>query len=318
MYIESGDATYLEQVELSLQKIRNNLNYLLDESREDVMMSTALFNMYYRPPLEVRTSLNKYLNAIDKMISVPPDQLNETDLTAERQYILNNVTPVLFKLDSVVHQYELESVDTIERLRTLELLLIASFLFCIVIMLFVFIIPWLKKNREKHALLLAAASSDHLTKLLNRKALSELKEMIFEESKHTNTPLSALMIDIDYFKQVNDQYGHSMGDKVLMAMSNIICKGIRETDYCFRYGGEEFLVVLPQTNLEQALLVAKKIHEHVKGATIENDDVSINVTLSIGVSTKDQGDDYLNEVIERADFAMYRAKNQGRDRIVHC
>lgn len=317
MYSKSGEEDHREQVQLALKKITYNLNYLLDESREHVMMSEALFDMYYRPPLEVRTSLKQYLAAVNAVIAVPPEQLNTTDLNAEIQYILANVTPLLNKLDTVVHQYELEAIKTVERLSTLELVLKVSFILCSGIILFVYIVPWFMKIRAKHAHLHAAASSDHLTKLLNRNALSELGESIFQDSHNSAGQLSALIIDIDYFKQVNDTYGHAAGDKVLVKVSDLICDGLRENDYCFRYGGEEFLVLLPQTNMEQAIIVAEKIREQIKATELQVDDTTLNVTLSIGVSIKHSKDRNLNDLIERADISMYRAKNQGRDRIIY-
>jgi len=124
------------------------------------------------------------------------------------------------------------------------------------------------------------------------------------------------MLDIDFFKSINDTHGHAIGDKVLKTMANIIKKQLREYDIASRYGGEEFCILLPQTKIEEASIVAQRLRAAVESTQINIDeDKNINITISIGLSQlreKDKAED----LYKRADKALYDAKNRGRNRVV--
>lgn len=154
---------------------------------------------------------------------------------------------------------------------------------------------------------------DFLTGLHNRRKFSEYVEYLFKQSKRNQQPYTVMMIDIDYFKKVNDNYGHEMGDHVLKKIAQILTDSIRQTDFVARLGGEEFIVVLPSTTLEGANLVAEKIRQSVERATIiENH----SLTISIGISVASEHDLKANDTVLRADKCLYLAKEQGRNRIV--
>ena len=160
-----------------------------------------------------------------------------------------------------------------------------------------------------------AAVTDELTKLPNRKGFDEALRIEIERAARYHKPLSLLMIDLDHFKQVNDEYGHPVGDKVLVEIANVIKTVIRVLDIPARWGGEEFMVILPETNWEGAVLAAKKI-----GRQIEEYEILINngkilqKTVSIGVADWDQKLT-LEELERRVDVALYQAKNLGRNTV---
>ncbi|WP_406606988.1 GGDEF domain-containing protein [Candidatus Infernicultor aquiphilus] len=131
------------------------------------------------------------------------------------------------------------------------------------------------------------------------------------------TPLSLLMFDIDYFKIVNDTYGHSVGDKLLANVAKITLSSIREGDILLRYGGEEFLCVLPGANQHDAAIVAERMRIMVMDSHVKNLEQEIKVTISIGVATYPH-DNIFNsdQLIKLSDEAMYVAKNTGRNRMV--
>lgn len=154
---------------------------------------------------------------------------------------------------------------------------------------------------------------DFLTGLHNRRKFSEYIEYLFKQLKRNQQPYTVMMIDIDYFKKVNDNYGHEMGDHVLKRVAQILIESIRQTDFVARLGGEEFIVVLPSTTLDGATLVAEKIRQSVERSTIiENHPL----TISIGISVASEHDLKANDTVLRADKCLYLAKEQGRNRIV--
>jgi len=161
----------------------------------------------------------------------------------------------------------------------------------------------------------AAAYKDPLTGLGSRRALEMTMERDIGLAARHQYPVSVLVIDIDYFKMINDTYGHSTGDKVLRATAQALQKELRLTDPAFRYGGEEFVVILNKTDVNGALGLAERIRQHIEANTLQITGKAINVTASIGIATVEPGDD-MNSLFERADRALYQAKCSGRNRCV--
>ena len=124
------------------------------------------------------------------------------------------------------------------------------------------------------------------------------------------------MIDADHFKAVNDQYGHLTGDQVLKEISNIIQENVREIDIVGRFGGEEFCVILPDTELGGSQVVAERIRKSAQKRVIKAYDSSLHVTLSIGLAVYPSDGKVLEELMDKADWALYRAKSQGRNCVV--
>ena len=125
---------------------------------------------------------------------------------------------------------------------------------------------------------------------------------------------SVAMLDIDHFKQVNDQYGHRMGDRVLAKLASILLKGLRPYDKLFRYGGEEFVTMFPNTPVETALIIAERMRKNVEEASFEIDGLPVRMSISIGIAAIDAAIS-VEATIERADAAMYVAKQQGRNQV---
>ena len=152
---------------------------------------------------------------------------------------------------------------------------------------------------------------DQLTEVYNRNILKEISnssnnKLTFQDG----IPVSALLMDLDFFKKVNDRYGHEAGDTVLIHLAKTVKNQVRATDYVIRWGGEEFLVLMPGCPMEQAVRIAEKIRE-----TIQDSDSGVcNITVSIGVAEYAGGD--YHQLIKDADEAMYKAKSNGRNRVV--
>jgi diguanylate cyclase (GGDEF)-like protein len=155
---------------------------------------------------------------------------------------------------------------------------------------------------------------DELTQLANRRFFMETAELEIQRSHRYGRPLSILIADLDYFKQVNDTYGHISGGTVLETIGRILRTDIRETDMAARLGGEEFCILLPETDLTDAERTAEHIRTTVGSCNIEISGKSIHVTLSLGVAQLKNGET-LQKLISRADQALYRAKSSGRNRV---
>ncbi|EED34011.1 GGDEF domain protein [gamma proteobacterium NOR5-3] len=163
------------------------------------------------------------------------------------------------------------------------------------------------KNEELDHL----ASVDKLTDTFNRRALDKALLAELERADRYQRPLSILLMDIDLFKQVNDEYGHLTGDKVLVTLSQTIRENLRASDILGRWGGEEFLVICPETDLEQARNVAEKVRQAIEGTDFE---LGKTITISIGLSVLIEGTS-AESLVAEADKALYQAKSQGRNRV---
>lgn len=155
------------------------------------------------------------------------------------------------------------------------------------------------------------ASHDPLTGLLNRAALEQLRASSGAMKRLDAGPYALMLIDVDHFKQVNDRHGHLLGDRALRAVAEALHEAIREGDVAVRYGGEEFLLVLPATRLDGAAEVGERIRDAVARVALP-----FPLTVSVGVAAGEPGVDTPEAVFERADQALYRAKAAGRDRLV--
>jgi len=171
------------------------------------------------------------------------------------------------------------------------------------------------RNALMYQAAVAAAYQDPLTGLGSRRALEMTMERDIGLAARHQYPVSVLVIDVDFFKKINDTYGHSIGDKVLRATARAIQTELRLTDPAFRYGGEEFVVILNKTGLKGALGLAERIREHIADNALQITGKTINVTVSVGIATVEPGDD-MSSLFERADRALYQAKCSGRNRCV--
>jgi len=164
--------------------------------------------------------------------------------------------------------------------------------------------------------LLDQSRRDFLTKALNRRAFEGIVEGEWSRALRHDHPTSFLIVDIDHFKKVNDQYGHSAGDNVLVDVSSIAQTVLRQEDIWCRYGGEEFAVMLPETGGKEATAIAERLRCVIEQARITTLNGPLKVTVSIGASERTSGRTHWGEVLEVADQALYKAKSSGRNCVV--
>jgi len=159
------------------------------------------------------------------------------------------------------------------------------------------------------------AITDSLTELHTRRHVIERFQEELKRSRMRNIKMSFLMIDVDFFKKFNDQYGHLTGDQILRETGIIIGENIREIDIAGRYGGEEFCVILPDTDRQGAQYAAERIRRAAEDAVIKAYDTTVKMTVSIGSTTFPDDGKKMDELVDKADWALYRAKKQGRNRV---
>jgi diguanylate cyclase (GGDEF)-like protein len=165
--------------------------------------------------------------------------------------------------------------------------------------------------QRRHDDLQYTAHHDQLTGLLNRAGLERLRARPEVQREFASQPYVLLVLDIDHFKRINDQHGHLFGDRVLCAVADAVSRSVRASDVAARFGGEEFLVVLPDTRLDGGAEIAERIRRQVQAL-----DLPVPVTVSVGIADGAPPNDVPELVFERADQALYRAKKGGRNRVV--
>lgn len=195
---------------------------------------------------------------------------------------------------------------------------IAPLMFSVSVVLgavFVFIVRDFQQDFSRRASLVEEANRDHLTKLYNMRAFERYYHKLMELAAGGGRQVSLAFIDIDYFKKINDTYGHAVGDAVLRKAAETFYSSIRWSDFVARYGGEEFVVVLPDTSAEEALEIMERLRLQAAGQQVKTPRGTLSITVSIGISTFP--DTSYEDLVVSADRALYQAKASGRNRCFH-
>jgi len=178
----------------------------------------------------------------------------------------------------------------------------------------------LYSDRLRHnvQLSLEMAITDQLTGLHNRRYMSRHLDNLLAQARKSGKPLAFLIMDIDFFKLVNDTHGHDIGDEVLCEFAKRIAANVRGIDLACRYGGEEFVVVMPDTDVAYAYSVAERLRKSIETTPIEISRApgKLSITISIGIAESENDNDSAEDLLYRADQALYRAKKTGRNRVV--
>lgn len=162
------------------------------------------------------------------------------------------------------------------------------------------------------------AVSDGLTGLYNRRYFDSHSKSIFDKAAAKDAPMAMIICDIDHFKSVNDQHGHDVGDEVIVEFANRLRKRVRGVDLACRYGGEEFVVVMPETDISLAGIVAERIRRSIAEHPfiVEKGAKQLSITVSVGVAAREEDDNDPDKILKRADVALYSAKKSGRNQVV--
>jgi diguanylate cyclase (GGDEF)-like protein len=172
----------------------------------------------------------------------------------------------------------------------------------------------IRSIRLEHQLAEQLAAHDPLTGLDNRRAFLEKAQQVWSTAQRNQRDLSVIILDLDHFKSINDRHGHAMGDKALIVTAGILADSARDGDIAVRWGGEEFLLLLPETKLGAALVMAERLQKLISEIRLPARDGEITFTASFGVAHKARHEN-LDSLIAEADSLLYRSKEEGRNRI---
>lgn len=293
--------TLMEKSHIALSKGDKSLNLPSE-------IPPSINEIYYGKKYNLDHEVKEYI-ALSKQFLSHPQNKNVLMQIMDKSH-----DSLLVGLDKVVKEYEAQSIEQVHMITlTQRIVLIIIIATLLAEALFIFR-PIIQKVKYFALMLYELASHDFLTKFANRRLILEILEKYIRRDKLDNKSLSIIMIDIDHFKQINDTYGHKVGDAVIISISKTISNCVRPTDTCGRWGGEEFLVILPDSNSNDAYIVAQRILSSIENDVITVDGIQINATVSIGLSVYNDLES-ISDFIERADIALYRAKENGRNRI---
>ena len=206
-----------------------------------------------------------------------------------------------------------------QKMKTNKMIITVLLILTVLILLFIlYFMVWklVSRLQESQEQLKQISITDELTGLRNRRYIMERLEDEFQRARRSGKPLGLIMLDLDYFKQINDMYGHQFGDLVLKAVASRMRSSIREYDLLGRVGGEEFFIVSPEAEVEETVRIAERIRELIRGEAISDGKREVNITISAGVTMLKEHDRNIDVLFSRADTALYSAKQQGRDRVV--
>jgi diguanylate cyclase (GGDEF)-like protein len=179
-----------------------------------------------------------------------------------------------------------------------------------------FSLVWMVSHKI-HKILRDQATHDPLTKVFNRRALEEVINVESARSLRNQSPLAVVMLDIDFFKRLNDRYGHSAGDQVLVTIAGLLVENTRGYDSIARFGGEEFIILLPSTDADKGRGIAEKLREKIENHEYHiKDNRSVNITASFGVTSCELSKESWLTVLDRCDRALYLAKESGRNKVI--
>jgi diguanylate cyclase len=274
-------ANYLNSVNLELSEIYSIVGNAVIQNQSQSQAGEAL-----------QVSMIQGMQQLENQAS------NATDLTQLKSQVKSQIDHIKQALDSYQQAARYSLGDQLEELskkiKTLE--------------------TESEKNRVNLETQRHKALSDPLTELPNRQAYNERAMAEFQRWQRYARPLTIVVFDIDNFKKINDNYGHQAGDRVLKVIARSIAKRLREVDFFCRFGGEEFVALMPETTVEVARPVLDKIREAIASAEFNYKEQPLNITLSIGLTEFGEKDS-LDSAFERADQALYKAKQSGRNQI---
>ncbi len=321
-YIAKGIVTDKKKALFALNKMNKNYHYLLKEHFEKLKqnqvspLSEPMSALYFSEPHNIARKMTEFSSLINQILDRPRSSIDTQSNLEGSIFLFMAKEQILNSFNITVKLYEVESNQKIHELRTTQQLLLIIIILTILIECLFFITPLSIKSNRYSKSLYEEANHDYLTNLLNRRSFAVLAKQFVAISKRYHSDLSVISFDIDLFKSINDKYGHDLGDKVIQNVAGTIQENCRDSDSVFRFGGEEFLILLPKTSMSEAIKLAEKIRSTITNSPTLADKLIIEVTASAGVSQWDSEEKNIESALKRADDALYQAKKQGRDRVV--
>jgi diguanylate cyclase (GGDEF)-like protein len=320
-YLQSGSANSKRLSIAAIEKMKDNHAFLLSshyaalERGEPSPLSTTLQDMYFSPPSDVDKKIVIFEQEITQALSGKGGELSVDFEDDALVFLQMAESDLLAPLHNIVGQYERESLDKVNDLRLAQNVVLGIIILTILIEAFFIFRPMVDKVSRYASKLQRDANFDYLSGLLNRRAFQIIAQQSIAASHRYNRQLSLIMLDIDFFKRINDSYGHEVGDSAIKHVSNILKAESRESDCVARIGGEEFVLLLPDTDRDGAEKLANKLRIKVSESPLVAINDEIEITLSGGVASVRLEDKNIETALSDADEALYRAKRNGRNQV---
>lgn len=305
----------------SLDKMLENHDFLLRAHNENIQnnkatqLSPEMHALYFDEPHQVNEKVRIYEGLINQSLGEYKDPSTFNYLEDGNHFLFFAKNQLLQSFDTVVQQYEEETKDRVQSLRKTQNILIVVIILTVFIAAFFIVGPLFKQSEGHTKALEHDANHDYLTKCLNRRSFHIVAERQVAMSKRNKSPLSVISVDIDDFKAINDHFGHNTGDQALKHLASLMKQAVRKSDSIFRFGGEEFLILLPETDADKAHQLAEKLRLRIEKSPVKSDSGVIHVTVSAGISEWQQDEENLDNALKSADYALYEAKKDGRNKV---
>jgi diguanylate cyclase (GGDEF)-like protein len=313
-----GDAGAQREILPAIAALRANedtLKTVLDTSRAD--SATLALRQLYRTALDPQ--VNDFIANARLVASLPA----QSPAMAQPLAWLFNAAdgPLMDNLDKVVSIHEMRTEQVLRELETLQFTVLVTILLTLTVEVFTIFRPMIRRIEHYTGEVTRLATIDSLTDLPNRRGFLDLCEAECRRAERHHRDVSVLMVDVDNFKTVNDAHGHAGGDAALRHLADLLREALRQSDIAGRFGGEEFTVLLPETDLAGAGLLAERLRQRIAEAHLSFNGQVINFTVSIGVApvvigVAPGGLPPIEQALNRADQALYHAKRAGRNQVV--
>ncbi|MCB9996546.1 MAG: GGDEF domain-containing protein [Rhodospirillales bacterium] len=324
-YYQSGNELDYDFLVRSLNEMESGHNFLLgiiDGGGSSHIMSPALYRIYHNPPFSLDENIVKFHGMVSAFT-----QMESEHNSKERKALVDKLSHLSEKIllpamDMALESYQAETLEKLVRFYKMQLA-VALFILIVLAAEAAFIFsPLIAQIKKYHDMLQKLALEDMLTGLNNRRAFINRSTMELKRSQRDQTDVTVALIDLDHFKNVNDTYGHEVGDLVLKHFSTILKHTLRAGDVTGRIGGEEFAIVLPKINAEGASSLLQRLCNNVASTPCpfidsHGQQAGLSYTISVGfVGPCKIENETIDQLLAKADEALYQAKDRGRNQVV--
>lgn len=298
---------------------------LLESNYRSLRYSDTAYALRSETSDAIRAIRSEGENSLDRKLGdflktafiIPQTDYNRASLQFRVQLLSSyNYKSINLDLDRILAMLKETNSEQIERLKHFQLISIAAILAALLLTGLCIFRPMVQRIQDHVARLEHLATTDQLTNLLNLHKFRDRSLAELNRAKDLKLQTCLMMLDIDKFKNINDSYGHMVGDKVIQKFADTMRMQLRETDVIARVGGEEFAVVLVDTNLRAAEAIAERLRKAISAAIVDTDEGQVCVSASIGLAHFPAGETELEETLKAADDALYAAKNADRNKVV--